>query len=131
MRDVQQSLMIVVLLCFTLGYWIVSAVIRRAGGIRCPKSFHNARSGTDGSDTGPRGDRDDPKMAQNSRPFECRYRDLLGVSAAASGQEIKAAYRVQLSMYHPDKVAHLGGEFYDLATCRTKEIIQAYEYLKD
>ena len=127
----QRSLMILVLVGFTLGFWIVGAIIRRAGGIRGPKRFRNASSGTDGSDTGPSGDRDDPKMAQDSRSFECRYRDLLGVSAAASGQEIKAAYRVQLSMYHPDKVAHLGGEFYDLATCRTKEIIQAYEYLKD
>jgi DnaJ-domain-containing protein 1 len=59
---------------------------------------------------------------------ECR--EVLGVAAGASEQEIKAAYRAQLARYHPDKVTHLGAEFSELAAQRTREIIDAYEYLK-
>jgi len=55
----------------------------------------------------------------------------MGLSEAAGEQEIRAAYRSQLAKYHPDKVTHLGGEFYELASIRSKEIIQAYDYLKN
>ncbi len=58
------------------------------------------------------------------------YREVLGVSMQAGEQEIKAAYRALLAKYHPDKVTHLGGEFSELAAVRTREIIEAYDYLK-
>ncbi len=55
---------------------------------------------------------------------------VLGVRPVATQEEIKAAYREMMSKYHPDKVAHLGEEFQEIAKAKTKAINQAYETLK-
>ncbi len=55
----------------------------------------------------------------------------MGVSRDASAQEIKAAYRKLVSLYHPDKVAQLGPELKALAAEKTKQINLAYEALMD
>lgn len=54
---------------------------------------------------------------------------VLGLERPASLQEIKQAYRLQASRYHPDKVSHLGEEFQTLAKEKFQEIQQAYERL--
>ena len=54
---------------------------------------------------------------------------VLGVGRNASAGEIKSAYRRLATQYHPDKVAHLGEEFRNLAEQRFKEIQKAYEEL--
>lgn len=54
---------------------------------------------------------------------------VLGVGPDASPEEIKAAYRDLANRYHPDKVAHLGEEFQNLAESRFKEIQAAYREL--
>jgi DnaJ-domain-containing protein 1 len=54
---------------------------------------------------------------------------VLGVSPSASPEEIRAAYRREMVNYHPDKVAHLGGEHQDLAKAKAQEINRAYEEL--
>ena len=53
--------------------------------------------------------------------------DLLGVTPAASLDEIKQSYRRQMARYHPDKVQHLGEEFLELASKRAAELTQAYD----
>ncbi len=68
--------------------------------------------------------------APTSEAPEARHRRVLGVAASDGELEIKFAYRAQLAKYHPDKVAHLGGELQDLAASKTREIVEAYEYLK-
>lgn len=55
---------------------------------------------------------------------------ILEVDRNASAEEIKKAYRRLVSKYHPDKVAHLGDEFKEMAEKRFKEIQQAYQDLK-
>ena len=55
---------------------------------------------------------------------------LLEVSPQASPEEIKAAYKRAVARYHPDKVAHLGREFQDLAHRKLLAIQQAYEILQ-
>jgi DnaJ like chaperone protein len=55
---------------------------------------------------------------------------VIGVSRNASAAEIKSAYRQLVNRYHPDKVAHLGGEFRELAEKRFKQIQQAYQDLQ-
>jgi len=71
-----------------------------------------------------------PQGTDSPRAIEAHHREVLGVSEGAGEEEIRAAYRSQLAKYHPDKVTHLGGEFHELATARTKEIIAAYEFLR-
>lgn len=55
---------------------------------------------------------------------------ILGVTRDAAPEEIRSAYRQLANQYHPDKVAHLGKEFQELAEKRFKEIQQAYDQIK-
>lgn len=57
--------------------------------------------------------------------------DILDVPRGASPGEIRSAYKKLAGKYHPDKVAHLGKEFQELAEERFKEIQDAYEKLKE
>ena len=57
--------------------------------------------------------------------------NVLNVTKNASQEEIKKAYRKLANQYHPDKVAHLGKEFQNLAEERFKEIQEAYQILKN
>jgi len=55
----------------------------------------------------------------------------LGLSEDASAEVIKKAWRKLSIENHPDKVAHLGEEFRNIAEQRMREINAAYETLKD
>ena len=57
-------------------------------------------------------------------------REILGIDASASGEEIHAAYKARMHEYHPDKVAHLGEELQKVAHRKAVEIQQAYERLR-
>ncbi|MGH8604594.1 MAG: DnaJ domain-containing protein, partial [Gammaproteobacteria bacterium] len=58
---------------------------------------------------------------------------ILNVTAQASVDEIKRAYRRLLSQHHPDKLVAKGlpEEMMKLATQRTHEIRQAYEQIRE
>ena len=55
---------------------------------------------------------------------------ILGIDPSASGKEIQTAYKVRMSEYHPDKVAHLGEELKKVAHRKAVEIQQAYEQIR-
>jgi DnaJ-domain-containing protein 1 len=55
--------------------------------------------------------------------------ELLEIPRGASDSEIKTAYKRAVTRYHPDKVAHLGKEFQELAHKKLLAIQQAYETL--
>lgn len=61
---------------------------------------------------------------------ETRYGRLLGLKGKVTRGEIKFAYREQANLYHPDRVAHLGPEFQELANEKMKEINQAFAYFQ-
>jgi hypothetical protein len=56
---------------------------------------------------------------------------LLGVTPASNRDEIKRAFRREISRYHPDKVQHLGPEFQEIAATRASELTAAYRVLMD
>jgi len=58
------------------------------------------------------------------------YLRILGIEGAITFEEIKRCYRAIVQQYHPDKVHSLGKELRDVAEWKTKEINEAYEYLK-
>ena len=66
----------------------------------------------------------EPAVGEIRSPY-----DILDVSPSADQDEIRAAYRKLANQYHPDKVAHLGEEFHDMAEERFKEIQKAYDEL--
>jgi preprotein translocase subunit Sec63 len=68
-----------------------------------------------------------PSLRVQAPPVAQEWYQVLNVSPAASAEEIRAAYRQLISLYHPDKVQQLGPELQELATRKSQEITAAYE----
>ena len=100
-----------------------------------PYTVHSARGSSSASYAGAR-THTGTEEAQAERPRAAetpRSEDpwqVLEIKPGASQEEIRAAYKVQLLKYHPDRVAHLGEEFQHLAYSKTLAIQQAYTTLK-
>ena len=77
-----------------------------------------------GGSGGPDAGRSETASVENDDPYA-----VLGLSPAASEDEIKSAYRKLVNKYHPDKVSHIGDEFKQLADRRFKEIQEAYQHV--
>ena len=56
--------------------------------------------------------------------------DVLGVQKESTNIEIKKAYRKMANKYHPDKIAHLGEEFREIAQNKFKSVSEAYNKIK-
>jgi hypothetical protein len=56
---------------------------------------------------------------------------LFGLDETATQDRIRQAYRESVSLYHPDKVSHLGAELRHLAEEKTKRFNAAYRVLED
>jgi hypothetical protein len=54
---------------------------------------------------------------------------ILGIPSSSSSESIRSAYRLRMTEYHPDKVAHLGDELQELAHKKVLEIQKAYRQL--
>ncbi|OQX62341.1 MAG: hypothetical protein B5M55_08000 [Desulfococcus sp. 4484_242] len=105
------------LIILGLLWWYLYVYRKRRYGYEGPgPDTHHQDAGKERTDTGQRAV---PKDAYT----------VLGVSPGASAREIREAYRCLANQYHPDKVAHLGKEFRELAEIRFKEIQAAYQEL--
>ncbi len=98
-------------------WWLV----RRWPDIRMPPTSGGDRAGN-GSQRAARG------ASHEGASFD-PYR-VLGVERGASADEITHAYREQIKLYHPDRVAELGEELRQVAHEKTLEIQRAYETLR-
>lgn len=68
----------------------------------------------------------DSVMAQFRPDNTSNYR-ILGISPAATNDEVRKAYRQMAVKYHPDKVASLGPDVQKAAEEKFKAVSQAYE----
>jgi DnaJ like chaperone protein len=93
------------------GYWIVSRLI-----IDKPKP----RPAPDAASESPAEEFREPEK------HEAAWYEILNVAPDASTAEIKRAYRMLVSQYHPDKVATLGEELKVVAERKSTEINGAY-----
>lgn len=100
--------------------WYLS---RRRAGKDPWEPFRGARRRWEGEAKG-RGRVEDARDDSQDDPYT-----VLGLRPGASLEEVKSAYRKAVSMYHPDKVAHLGKEFQELAHRKLLAIQKAYEAL--
>lgn len=59
-----------------------------------------------------------------------KYYRILGITAAATDDEVKKAYRQMAIKNHPDKVSHLGEDVRLQAEQKFKMVVEAYEKIK-
>lgn len=58
------------------------------------------------------------------------YGKLIGLMGKVTKEQIRSKYIGLISLYHPDRVQHLGPEFRELAEMKSKEINAAYNWLR-
>jgi DnaJ-domain-containing protein 1 len=79
-----------------------------------------------GSEPDPEPTAEDASATAGQRNAPRSWYQVLGVPPTASILDIKTAYRLRISLYHPDRVAGLGEELQQLAEKKAKEINEAY-----
>jgi DnaJ-domain-containing protein 1 len=124
----------VIMVCGLLGFIVVNAVIdlRRAKveGQQKADDTNKARNGAkedeDAQQT--RGNRQHRKE-EKENPQRSWWK-ILNVDKDAPPEEIKSAFRKEISKYHPDRVEGLGIELRELADLKAKEVNRAYTLAK-
>jgi hypothetical protein len=58
------------------------------------------------------------------------YGQFLGLMGKVTKEQIRSKYIGMISLYHPDRVQHLGPELKELAEVKSKEINAAYDWLR-
>lgn len=113
--------------CGLVGFIIVNAVIeaRRAKAEDWQKDG-NANKQDSGSKD------EDPTQADRQRRTNPprAWWETLNVDQNASTEQIKTAFRREISKYHPDRVEGLGVELRELADRMAKEVNHAYSLAK-
>ena len=126
---------VVVIVAFLLGYWIISAWMERsersAEGSSSQRAKESPRNGSErAQDNAER--RDDQREQQPQHEADALISRswflVLGVSEDATPDQIAAAYKLMIRQYHPDKVAQMGSEIRELAEFKSKQINTAYDY---
>lgn len=89
-----------------------------------------SNSGNDRSETQGSPDSEKASEPHTSKDDYQMYAQVLGLGKDHSIANIKRCYRERMMEYHPDRVAHLGPKFRDLAEFETKQINAAYDYFR-
>ena len=116
---------------FVLGFGVMRSGLKALEGkvsIRAEDKQAEAQEGADNrrEETGQQQEQEAERQA-HTRSQERPWHVVLGVSPQATVDEIRRAYKKQISKYHPDKVFGLGVEFNHIAEQKTKELNIAYE----
>lgn len=130
---------VLILIAFTIGYKVIGWLFDR---VKKPQPTAESAAGDaseSGSRWGPGFGHGNPGATQGSADAdrtriyedpETRYARVLGLPRNFTVPEIKERYRTLIASYHPDKVNHLGPELQQMASQKTREIIEAYEYFR-
>ena len=100
---------LVILFGLFVGYWVVSMFSKGTGTRSTPESQRVQK---------PPAEEPDPQL-----PWYL----VLKVHPQANADQIRQAYQILMSQYHPDKVAALGDELKSLCEKKSREINIAYD----
>ncbi len=124
----------VIIVCGLLGFIVVNAVI---DGRRAKAEGQQKNDGAKKANGDPENDED---AAQTRHDRQHRTEDkespprswweALNVDQDASPEQIKSAFRKEISKYHPDRVEGLGIELRELADRMAKDVNRAYTLAK-
>jgi DnaJ-class molecular chaperone len=119
----------VVVGCGLVGFIIVtSAIDARRAKIDSQKKDGDAKNRNGGSKEDDTANKTDGKWRRTSPPRA--WWETLNVDQNASVEQIKSAFRKEISKYHPDRVEGLGVELRELADRMAKDVNHAYTLAK-
>ncbi|MDR1996272.1 DnaJ domain-containing protein [Azonexus sp.] len=113
---------LVIIVGLLMGYWIVS-LFGEGSRTQNQQARQQAWSG-------PESQRETEARQWQRQAEEfalAPWHEVLNVSPNAEIDEIRRAYKILMSQYHPDKVTSLGPELRELCERKTKEINAAYD----
>jgi DnaJ-domain-containing protein 1 len=115
----------VIIVCGLLGFIVVNAVI----DLRRVKADGQKKADDAKKDEGTQQAHGNRKEEKENPPRS--WWEILNVDRNASPEQIKSAFRKEISKYHPDRVEGLGIELRELADQKAKEVNRAYALAKE
>ncbi len=110
----------------------------------CSNRFYNSYRRSDRNENNKRYDHNERYKRQNTSSSSHKfysstatdeekkeyYGQLIGLKGKVTKEQIRLKYIDLISLYHPDRVQHLGPELKELAEMKSKEINAAYDWFK-
>lgn len=121
--------MIVVVIAFIIGYFVISFIIYVLQRGRNQENMYT--SGTRHSYESCHGTEHDETTRRSEVKDEIFYSSVLDLSGNFTLDDIRSSYRKLAAQYHPDKVNHLGPKLRRTAEQEMKQINEAYLYFKN
>lgn len=109
---------IVIVLGLVTGYAVISALMKKIEVRPKSRSAESSQGYGDGEA------RKNERAKRHPEVFP--WYVVLDIDQRSSAGEIKRAYKLLMSQYHPDKVARMGVELRQLAELKTQQINEAY-----
>lgn len=127
-------LALVTIVCFVVGYFIVSRVLKGFGRRESDAGRRVRDEGRAGRDGAPGrreyGRQSAPAPGRPDLDLENRYATILELRGQVNLDDIEDKYKELLARYSPDKVEQLEPRFRRVAEEKRKAIIEAYEYFR-
>jgi DnaJ-domain-containing protein 1 len=120
----------VVVGCGLLGFMIMSAVMDHR---RAKTQRQESDKGENRSSHQEEAAREETRKGQGAKKEDSPrpWWEILNVDRNATADQIKEAFRREISKYHPDRVEGLGVELRELADRKSKEVNRAYTMAKE
>jgi DnaJ-domain-containing protein 1 len=116
----------VIIGCGLIGFFVVNAFLESRRVRNETPRQDRSEAGSERTERASRSENEETERP----PSERSWSEILGVSKEASPDDIKSAFRKEITRYHPDRVEGLGRELRELAEQKAKEINWAYAIAK-